>query len=100
MGDHFASYQKSPPPFEKNPLNFVFSAKTNVKTYNVNGFEEWETKNTERYGYCGKQQLFSVKVSSNEDLNSFFNTELVIEESKGNRDRGTNWILGFKNETK
>ena len=76
-----------------------FAIKTNVKTYNVDGFEEWEAKNTERYGYCGKQQLFSVKVSSNEDLNSFFNTELVIGESKGNRDRGTNWILGFKSET-
>ena len=70
------------------------------KTYNVEGFEEWKAENPSgRYGYCGKQ-LFSVKVSSNEDLNSFFNSELVIGVSKDESvNRGPDWILGFKNET-
>ena len=72
-----------------------FAITTNVNTYNVDGFKEWEAKNLERYGYCAKQQLFSVKVSSNEDLNSFFNSELVIGVSRG---ESANWILGFKNE--
>ena len=42
-----------------------------------------------------------IPFKSYQDLNSFLNSELVIGESGDDFvDRGTNWILGFKNEKK
>ena len=48
-------------------------------------------------------KIYANPVQSNQDLNSFLNSELVIAiEDIGsiNVPRGANWILGFKNETK
>ena len=44
-------------------------------------------------------KIYANPVQSNQDLNSFLNSELVIAiEDIGVW--GANWILGFKNETK
>ena len=45
-------------------------------------------------------KIYSNPVQSNQDLNSFLNSELVIAVEDIGNQLGTNWILGFKNENK
>ena len=46
--------------------------------------------------------IYSNPIQSNQDLNSFLYSELVIavDDIGIHVNRGTNWILGFKNESK
>ena len=45
-------------------------------------------------------KIYANPVQSNQDLNSFLNSELVIAVEDIGNQLGTNWILGFKNENK
>ena len=49
-----------------------------------------------------QMNIYSNPIQSNQDLNSFLNSELVIavDDIRIPVNRGTNWILGFKNEKK
>ena len=73
-----------------------FTLVTDVNTYHVGGFEEWKAENPNgRYGYCGSKK-FSVQIPTNQDINSFFESEIIYGRIKR---FGSNWIIGFKSET-
>ena len=59
---------------------------TNFNTHVVS-FPEWKIQTA---NYCG-ETLFSVRIPNNQNLASFFDTELEYNYD--------NWIIGFQNET-
>ena len=74
---------------------------TDVNIYHVPGFEEWKAENPDgRWAYCGGgrwvSKKFSVQIPIDQDLNSFFDSEIIY----GSFSRyGSNWIMGFKSQT-